>query len=549
MRMSKRTRGPDPDTTAATLRVVLLPLAELRPYADNPRLNDQAVDAVARSIREFGFRQPLVVDDDRVIIVGHTRYKAAQRLGLARVPCHVASDLTPAQRRAYRIADNRTNELAEWNYDLLAQELGALASCNFDLETLAFPADQLTALLDPGLRDGLTDPDQVPAAPDAATTQPGDLYLLGEHRLLCGDAGNAANVDRLTDGQTMHLVYTDPPYNVGVEPRSGTAIAAGQTSYPDLSRKMHHQGFDVARGVIDPKKARKKMRAKDRPLQGDFVSDEAFDRMLHAWFGQVARVLEPGRSFYIWGGHPNLGNYPPVLKAHGLYFSQGIVWCKQHPVLTRKDFMGNFELAFYGWRIGAGHWFAFGRDNVPDVWEARALAAPGQIPAGTDAPADLGKPRDIGTGLVLVAPSGARLYLTGDVPPGQQPSLALGADAPGVLVRTDRPTDIWHVKKVAPQKMQHLTEKPVELAIRALQCSTRPGERVVDLFAGSGSTMIAAEQTGRRAYLMEIDPLYCDVIVQRWADFSGRGPERIPAGTAPTPKAKRRRRSAKKPDR
>ena len=205
------------------------------------------------------------------------------------------------------------------------------------------------------MKEGLTDPDNVPEPPDEATTQPGDLWILGEHRLLCGDSGSTEDVDRLLDGQTIQLVNTDPPYNVKVEPRSSTAIAAGQSSYPDLSQKMHHQGFDVARGVIDPKTARKKMRPKDRPLENDFVSDEEFALLLRAWFGQMARVLEPGRGFYIWGGYANLGNYPPALKECGLYFSQGIVWDKEHPVLTRKDFMGAFEICFYGWREGAGH--------------------------------------------------------------------------------------------------------------------------------------------------------------------------------------------------
>ncbi len=205
------------------------------------------------------------------------------------------------------------------------------------------------------MKEGLTDPDAVPEPPDEATTQPGDLWILGEHRLLCGDSASTEDVDRLLGGQTIQLVNTDPPYNVKVEPRSSTAIAAGQSSYPDLSQKMHHQGFDVARGVIDPSKARKKMRAKDRPLENDFISDEDFALLLRAWFGQMARVLEPGRGFYIWGGYANLGNYPPALKECGLYFSQGIVWDKEHPVLTRKDFMGAFEICFYGWREGAGH--------------------------------------------------------------------------------------------------------------------------------------------------------------------------------------------------
>jgi DNA modification methylase len=161
-------------------------------------------------------------------------------------------------------------------------------------------------------------------------------------------------------------------------------------------------------------------------------------------------VLLPGRSFYIWGGYANCANYPPVLKACGLYFSQSIIWDKQHPVLTRKDFLGAHEWAFYGWKQGAAHKF-FGPNNVPDLWQ---------------------------------------------------------------------------VKKVSSQKSVHLTEKPVELAARAMQYSSRPGENVLDLFGGSGSTLIAAEQTGRKAFLMELDPLYADVIVSRFEQFTGKKAER-----------------------
>jgi DNA modification methylase len=179
----------------------------------------------------------------------------------------------------------------------------------------------------------------------------------------------------------------------------------------------------------------------------------SFDRLLHAWFANIARVLEPGREFYLWGGFSNCGTYPPVLKANGLYFSQAVIWVKEHPVLTRKDFMGNHEWCFYGWREGAAHQF-FGPNNA---------------------------------------------------------------------------TDVWSIKKVNPQSMVHLTEKPVELAGRALQYSSKPGENVLDLFGGSGSTLIAAEQFGRRAFLMELDPLYCDLIVQRYEQFTGKKAERIGA--------------------
>ncbi len=430
------------------MKIDLRPLADIQPYERNPRLNDDAVDAVAASIKEFGFRQPIVVDADGVIICGHTRYKAARKLGLEKVPVHVAKDLTPEQIKAYRIADNQTASLAEWNYDLLPIELADLAAANYDLGLLGFDADELAKLLDPDGKEGLCDPDDVPAPPDEAITQPGDLWILGDHRLLCGDSANAEDVDRLLDGAEIHLVNTDPPYNVKVEPRSNNAIAAGNSSFANPNK--HHQKFDLERHPEKAKATHQKMRAKDRPLANDFVTDEAFDELLNAWFGNMARVLEAGRAFYIWGGYANLGNYPPFLKKHDLYFSQGIVWDKQHPVLTRKDFMGAFEICFYGWRLGAGHKF-FGPNNA---------------------------------------------------------------------------TDLWHVKKINPQSMIHLTEKPVELAVRAMQYSSRTGENLLDLFGGSGSTLIAAEQTGRRAYLMELDPPYCDVIVQRYEQFTGRKAER-----------------------
>jgi DNA modification methylase len=233
---------------------------------------------------------------------------------------------------------------------------------NYDLGLLGFDPDELAKLLDPTLRDGLTDPDDVPDPPDAAITQPGDLWVLGNHRLLCGDSSKPADVDRLLAGQVIHLVNTDPPYNVKVEPRSNNAIAAGLSSFPATKQGaidsadaggMHHQGFDLARDKTKSKPTTKKLRPKDRPLANDFVSNEAFDALLDAWFGNMARVLEPGRGFYIWGGYANCANYPPFLKKHGLYFSQGIVWDKQHPVLTRKDSRGSrVERVGFAWKRG-----------------------------------------------------------------------------------------------------------------------------------------------------------------------------------------------------
>ncbi len=196
------------------MEVELRPVGTIRPYAKNPRVNDAGVEAVARSIEEFGFKQPIVVDADGLIIVGHTRYRAAQKLGLAEVPVHVAADLTPAQAKAYRIADNATADLAIWDLQLLPAELVELQALDVDLSLLGFGDDELAKLLDPGVKEGLTDPDDIPEPPDEPITQPGDLWVMGNHRLLCGDSGSAADVDRLLDGQPVHLVNTDPPYNV-----------------------------------------------------------------------------------------------------------------------------------------------------------------------------------------------------------------------------------------------------------------------------------------------------------------------------------------------
>lgn len=430
------------------MKIQLKPLSDIKPYPNNPRINNDAVEAVATSIEQFGFRQPIVVDTEGVIICGHTRYKAALHLDLKKVPVHVATDLTPEQIKAYRIADNKTGELADWDFELLPIELAELQGLDFDIGLLGFDQDELAKLMNPEVMDGLTDPDEVPEPPDEPITQSGDLWILGDHRLLCGDSSKPEDVDRLLDGAIIDLVNTDPPYNVKVEPRSNNAIAAGNSSF--AAPKTHHQKFDLERHPEKAKPTNKKMRAKDRPLENDFVSDEEFDKLLAAWFGNISRVLKPGGSFYIWGGYANLGNYPPFLKSSELYFSQGIIWDKQHPVLTRKDFMGAFEICFYGWREGAGHKF-YGPNNA---------------------------------------------------------------------------TDLWHLKKVNPQSMVHLTEKPVELAVRSIQNSSLSGGNVLDLFGGSGSTLIGCEQTGRKAFLMELDAPYCDVIVERWEKFTGKKAKR-----------------------
>jgi hypothetical protein len=206
------------------VKVELWDIDDVIPYQKNPRLNDDAVEAVAKSIQAFGFRQPVVVDSEGIIIVGHTRWKAARKLGLQKIPVHVATDLTPDQVKAYRLADNQTNTLSEWDYALLPAELQDLRASNFDLSLLGFDPSELAELLDPDGAAGKADPDNIPAPPDAATSKNGDIYLLGEHRLMCGDSGNPDDLDKLLAGAKIHLVNTDPPYNVKVASRSNNAI-------------------------------------------------------------------------------------------------------------------------------------------------------------------------------------------------------------------------------------------------------------------------------------------------------------------------------------
>jgi DNA modification methylase len=401
-------------------------------------------DALRGSLSEVGWVQQVMVNRRTGYVVdGHARVEEALSRHEPTVPV-LYVDLSPEEEALVLATLDPIGAMAEQSSERLAELLAEITVDDKGLTSL------LADMAGESETPGLVDPDDVPGPPDAATTRRGDIWVLGDHRLMCGDAGSRDDLDRLLDGATVALLATDPPYNVKVEPRSNNAIAAGLSSFA-AAPATHHQRFDLARRPGTATPTTRKLRAKDRPLENDFVSDEHFESLLADWFGNAARVLAPGAAFYIWGGYANAGNYPPALKRAGLYFSQAIIWVKEHPVLTRKDFMGNHEWCFYGWREGAAHHF-YGPHNVPDVWE---------------------------------------------------------------------------VQKVSPNAMVHLTEKPVELTRRPIEYSTRPGDAVLDLFAGSGSALIAAEQTGRRGFVMEIDPLYCDVIVERWQNFTGRTAQRV----------------------
>jgi DNA modification methylase len=429
-------------TEGLVIRRVRLDQLELDP--NNARRHpDTNLEAIKESLTTFGQAEPLVVQlRTSRVIGGNGRLVAMRALGWTEADV-VEVDVDDTKAAALGVALNRTAELAEWDPAALSKILeqlrvdDALAGVGYSTDDL----DSLLASLAESA-DGIAEvlEDEPPAPGDAAVSRHGDLWILGQHRLLCGDSSKWEDVERLLGGERIHLVNMDPPYNVKVEPRSNNAIAAGLSSFAPT----HHQKLDVERHP-GKRKATGKLRPKDRPLANDFIEPTEFDRLLRAWFENASRALLPGRSFYIWGGYANCANYPAALDHANLYFSQAIIWVKEHPVLTRKDFMGNHEWCFYGWLKGAAHeWFG---------------------------------------------PTNA--------------------------------TDVWSVKKLNHTAMVHLTEKPVELAARAMRYSTRPGENVLDLFGGSGSTMAAAEQLGRRAFLVEIDGLYADVIVQRWEKLTG----------------------------
>jgi DNA modification methylase len=301
------------------MKIKLTPLDDVRPYENNPRVNDNAVEAVARSLKEFGFRQPIVVDAEGVIVVGHTRWKAAKHLGLQKIPVHVAEDLSPEQIKAFRIADNATGEIAEWDMELLPLELAELQDANFELGLLGFAEDELNRLLASGdaTSEGLTEVDEAPETPDEPITQPSDLWLLGKHRLLCGDSTKADDVDRLMNGEKAALVATDPPYLVDYtgERPNGTG-----KDWTDNYREIDIPDADVFfRGV----------------------------------FENIVRVLAPHAAIYCWHAHKRCGVIQRVWEDLGILDHQSIVWVKPTPVFGRVFWHFRHEPCMMGWVQGS----------------------------------------------------------------------------------------------------------------------------------------------------------------------------------------------------
>jgi len=297
---------------------------EVIPYAKNPRKNDAAVDKVAGSLKEFGWRQPIVVDAEMVVIAGHTRLAAARKLKLDQVPIHIATDLTANQIKAYRIAYNRVSQEAKWDDDLLALELADLDLENYDLGLTGFDDDELAALMAEAVTEGLVDEDQVPPEPETPVTVLGDIWQLGRHRVMCGDSTSIDAVDELMDGHLADMWLTDPPYNVDYTGRTKDALK----------------------------------------IENDKMDDNSFRQFLRDAYSAADANMKEGAVFYIWHADLEGYNFRGAAADIGWQVRQCLIWAKNSMVMGRQDYHWQHEPCLYGWKSGAGHFWATDRKQT-----------------------------------------------------------------------------------------------------------------------------------------------------------------------------------------
>lgn len=376
------------------MEIIMRPISEVIPYEKNPRNNKAAVDLVANSIKEFGFKNPIIIDADGIVVAGHTRLKAAKKLGLKEVPTIMADDLTPEQIKAFRLADNKTAEAAEWDFDLLTEELDSI----FDINMEDFGFD--ISLEDDAevIEDDI--PDELPEEPKSKL---GDIYQLGRHRLMCGDSTILADVEKLMNGTMVDLFLTDPPYNVDYTGKTKDALK----------------------------------------IENDKMDDSSFREFLATVFGNAKAVMKSGAAFYIWHADSEGYNFRGAVKDAGFSLRQTLIWKKQSITLGRQDYQWIHEPCLYGWNDGSHSWYSDRKQST--------------------------------------------------------------------VLEFDRPT----VSKIHP------TMKPVALFDYQIKNSSKAGDAVLDLFNGSGTTIMACEQNGRNAYCMELDPRYVDAAINRWEEFTG----------------------------
>lgn len=388
------------------MNVQQVKIEKVKPYDKNPRKNKAAVDYVANSIKEFGFQQPIVVDKDMVVIAGHTRLKAAKKLKLKEVPVVIADNLTEEQVKAYRLADNKTAEKAEWDFDLLTDELLSLQELDFDMEQFGFDFDFSED------EEAVEDDNWEADVPEEPISKRGDIWVLGRHRLMCGDSTDAVDVALLMDGNKADMLLTDPPYNV---------------DYTGKASELE-----------------------TRKIENDKMEDSAFQDFLTSAFENAAENMKAGGVFYIWHADSEGLNFRVACKKAGFQVRQCLIWNKNAMVMGRQDYQWKHEPCLYGWKDGASHLWASDRKQ----------------------------------------------------------------------------TTVLEFEK--PQKNNlHPTMKPIKLFDYQIKNNTKGDDIVLDLFGGSGTTIMAAEQNGRRGFVMEYDPKFVDVIVDRWEQFTGMKAKKI----------------------
>lgn len=432
------------------MKIIEKRLAEITPYEKNPRRNDQAVKYVAESIKKFNFQQPIVIDKNNIIVAGHTRYKAAKKLGLKTVPCIIADDLTDQQIKAYRLADNKVAEKAEWDFDLLDQELAGI----FEFDMLDFGFEEDTEEEPEVVED---DYDAEP--PAFAKAKLGDIYQLGRHRLMCWDATVPNDLYALMDGKRADLIMTDPPYNVNYTEKISADID-GETAYKNENRK-------------------------NSQILNDHMSDGDFYQFLLDTFRAAELVTRAGGALYVWHSEFERANFTQAVKDAGFKVSQTIIWVKNSLNLTRQDYQWLHEPCLYGWKEGAGHYFIDDRKQTT-VIEDKAI--------------DINK-----------LSKEEMKQLLKEIYSDKTSTTVVHEDKP---LRSDL----------------HPTMKPLKLLERLIKNSSKQNDIVLDSFGGSGSTLMVCEQLNRTCYMMELDPKYVDVIIDRWETFTEEKAKKIKGG-------------------
>lgn len=431
-------------------RFELWPVERLTPYERNSREHEPGqVEGIARSIAEFGFLAPIVVDTRRDrIAAGHGRLMAAKLLGMREVPVIAVGHLTEQQFRAYVIADNKHTDNSRFNDTILAEELAALAAGGFEMDTLGFSDEELAALLpeDQGEEEtGPTtdDPDLVPEAPVRPTARLGDTWRLGAHRVRCGDSTSQEDADALMQGERAACLWTDPPYNVNYEGSAGK-------------------------------------------IMNDHMAGDDFGKFLRAVYDNAIRVMQEGAPAYIAHADTEGTAFRREFVAAGFYLASCLVWRKNSLVLGRADYHWQHEPILYGWKPGAAHRWYGARDKTT-IHELRDP----EIKVAAD-------------GSVQLCQGETTLVIRGE----------------GITVERVHGSVFFEDKPA--RNAEHPTMKPVALIERMLLNSTTAGDIVLDLFGGSGSTLIAADRLKRAARIMELDPRFIDVIINRWQDLTGR---------------------------